>query len=160
MKNIIIILIVIVIGACTKGGKPETVNGLQYAVTSSATSKQLIPAIDTTATAVFTGLYDETTNLLTYTLTWSGLWLDTKKDTITSIAFYGPATATTNGALVRTLSFVSTNKAGSVNLGLAGNTGFSEQEKNDFMSGAWYFTINTKRYTTGIVRGQLTLNQK
>jgi hypothetical protein len=161
MKFLIIIrLIIITAGACTKGGNPETVNGPLYAVTSSATSKQLVPAIDTTATAVFSGLYDETTNILTYTITWSDLWLDTKKDTITSIVFYGPAAAGANGAVVRTLSFVSTNKAGSVNLGLAGNTGLSDPEKNDFMSGGWYFTINTKRFTTGIVRGQLTLSEK
>ena len=161
MKFFIIVLIVVIAaGACTKGGKPSGVNGIVYAVTSSATSKQLVPAIDTTATAAFSGLYDETTNILTYTITWSDLWLDTKKDTITSIVFYGPATAGANGAVVRTLSFVSTNKAGSANLGLAGNTGLSDPEKTDFMSGAWYFTINTKRYTTGIVRGQLMLSQK
>jgi CHRD domain-containing protein len=160
MKFLIIILITVVIGSCTKGGKLDGVHGITYAVTSSATSKQLVPAIDTTATASFSGLYDETTNILTSTITWSDLWLDTKKDTITSIGIYGPATATTNGPLVRTLSFVSTNRAGSANLGLAGNTGFSDQEKSDFMSGAWYFTINTKRYTAGIVRGQLTCTQK
>ena len=161
MKNIIFIPTVITAAAsCTKGGKLSGVNGLTYAVTSSATSKQLVPAIDTTATAAFSGLYDETTNVLTYTITWKDLWLDTKKDTITSIVFYGPANAGANGAVVRTLSFVSTNKAGSVNLGLAGNTGLSDPEKNDFMSGAWYFTINTKRFATGIVRGQLTLSQK
>jgi hypothetical protein len=160
MKIIIFILTVITAASCTKGGKLSGVNGLLYAVTSSATSKQLVPAIDTTATAAFSGLYDETTNMLTYTITWSDLWLDTKKDTIASIVFYGPAAAGVNGAVVRTLSFVSTNKAGSANLGLAGNTGLSDPEKNDFMSGAWYFTINTKRYTTGIVRGQLTLVQR
>jgi hypothetical protein len=160
MKNIIIILVALVIGSCTKGGKLTGVNGAIYNVTAAASSKQLIPAIDTTATAAYSGLYDETTNVLTGTITWSDLWLDTKKDTITSIVFYGPATATTNGAIVRTLSYVSTNRAGSANLGLAGITGLSDPEKSDFMSGAWYFTINTKRYATGIVRGQLTLTQK
>ncbi len=161
MKILISIFIISsIVVACTKGGKPSGVNGNMYAVTSSATSKQLVPAIDTTATAAFNGLYDETMNILTCTITWSDLWLDTKKDTITSIVFYGPATPGANGAVVRTLSFVSTNKAGSANLGLAGNTGLSDPEKIDFMSGAWYFTINTKRYTTGIVRGQLTLSQK
>jgi hypothetical protein len=93
MKNIIIILIAIGIGSCTKGGKLTGVNGAIYNVTAAASSKQLIPAIDTTATAAYNGLYDETTNILTGTITWSDLWLDTKKDTITSIVFYGPATA-------------------------------------------------------------------
>ena len=160
MKFLIIVLISVAIGSCTKGGKLSGVNGIVYNVTAAATSKQLVPAIDTTATAAFNGLYDETTNILTSTITWNDLWLDTKKDTITSIGIFGPATATTNGPLVRTLLFVSTNRTGSANLGLAGNTGFSDQEKSDFMSGAWYFTINTKRYTAGIVRGQLTCIQK
>jgi hypothetical protein len=160
MKNLIIVLTVIITASCTKGGKLSGVNGNIYSVTAAATSKQLIPAIDTTSTASFNGLYDESTNILTSTITWTDLWRDTQKDTVTSISFYGPATTTTNGTLVRTLSFVSTNKAGSANLGLAGNTGFSDPEKSDFMSGTWYFTINTKRYATGIVRGQLTLTQK
>jgi hypothetical protein len=154
------ILSILALAACTKGGKPETVNGPVYSVSATASSKQLVPAIDTMSTATFAGMYDEQTNILTYTLTWSDLWRDTKKDTITSISFYGPATATTNGPLVRTLAFVNTNRNGSVNQGLSGNTGITLDEKNGFMSGNWYFTINTKRYATGIVRGQLTLTEK
>lgn len=146
--------------SCTKGGKPTGVNGTVYSVSATASSKQLVPAIDTTSTATFTGLYDEQSNILTYTIAWDDLWRDTKKDTITSISFYGPATATTNGPLVRTLSFINTNRNGSINLGLSGNTGLAVEEKSGFMSGGWYFTINTKRYTAGIVRGQLVLTEK
>jgi hypothetical protein len=160
MKIVSIIYIACFLAACTKGGIPTGVNGTVYSVSAAASSKQLVPAIDTTSTATFTGLYDEQSNILTYTIAWNDLWRDTQKDTITSISFYGPATATTNGPLVRTLSFVNTNRIGSINLGLSGNTGLAEEEKSAFMSGGWYFTINTKRYTTGIVRGQLTLEEK
>lgn len=146
--------------ACTKGGKLRGVNGVQYSVTSAASSKQLVPMIDTTSTATLTGLYDKETNILTYTITWTDLWRDTKKDTITSINFYGPAAATENGPLLRTLPYVNINKAGSVNLGLAGNNGFTTVEQAGFLSGAYYFTINTKRYSTGIVRGQLLVVEK
>lgn len=146
--------------ACTKGGKPTGITGTVYSVNASAGSKQLVPAIDTTSTATFTGLYDADANTLTYTVEWNDLWRDTKKDTITSISFYGPATTTENGPLVRTLPFVNTNRNGSINLGLAGNTGITVDEKNAFMSGSWYFTINTKRYGAGIVRGQLALTEK
>jgi hypothetical protein len=160
MKFIIIIYIVCFFAACTKGGEPEGVTGLVYSVNANASSKQLVPAIDTTSTATLAGLYDANANTLTYTIAWTDLWRDTKKDTITSISFYGPATATENGALVRTLPFVNTNRSGSINLGLAGNTGITTEEKNAFMTGSWYFTINTKRYGAGIVRGQLLLTEK
>lgn len=70
------------------------------------------------------------------------------------------ASATANGALIRSLPFTNPNKAGSINLGLAGGTGFSAQEKTDFLSGAYYFTINTKRYPSGIIRGQLAITKK
>lgn len=160
MKNVSFIYILLFLASCTKGGQPEGVTGKVYSVNATASSKQLVPAIDTTSTATFTGLYDEAANTLTYTIAWNDLWRDTKKDTITAISFYGPATANENGALVRTLPFVNTNRIGSINLGLAGITGLTIEEKDAFMNGSWYFTINTKRYGAGIVRGQLTLTEK
>src|SRR5436189_4609891 len=114
MKRIITALTVFAalsIIACTKGGKLERISGDQYTVTSTAGSKQLVPAIDTSSAGTFTGFYDEQSNILTFTITWNDLWRTTSKDTITSVNFYGPATASTNGALVRALPFVSTNNA-------------------------------------------------
>lgn len=160
MKFLSIICVIFLFNNCTKGGEPEGVNGLVYSVNANASSKQLVPAIDTTSTATLSGVYDANANTLTYTIAWTDLWRDTKKDTITSISFYGPASATENGPLVRTLPFVNTNRNGSINLGLAGNTGITTDEKNAFMTGSWYFTINTKRYGAGIVRGQLMLIEK
>jgi hypothetical protein len=146
--------------ACTKGGDQESATGTVYTVTATASAKQLVPAIDTTSTGAITGLYDDQLNDLTVAITWNDLWRDTKKDTITAIAFYGPAAATANGALVRSLPFTNPNRAGTINLGLSGGTGFSAQEKADFLAGGYYFTINTKRYPSGIIRGQLVLTQK
>jgi len=145
--------------ACTKGGSLQRINGDQYTITSTASSKQLVPAIDTTSTGTFTGFYDDQSNILTFSVTWNDLWR-TAKDTITSINFYGPASATANGALVRSLAFVSTNSAASINLGLAGLNGFSISEKTDFLAGAYYFTINTKKYPNGIIRGQLAATKQ
>jgi hypothetical protein len=141
--------------ACTKGGRLERISGDQYTITSIASSKQLVPAIDTTSTGMFAGFYDEQSNILTFTVTWDDLWQKTSKDTITSVNFYGPASATANGTLVRFLPFVNTNDSASANLGLAGSKGFTMSEKQDFLSGAYYFTINTKKYPNGIIRGQL-----
>jgi hypothetical protein len=146
--------------ACTKGGKLERISGDQYNVASTASSKQLVPAIDTTSTGTFTGFYDEQSNILSFTITWNDLWRTTSIDTITSINFYGPASATANGALVRSLPFVSTNNAASANVGLAGIQGFASSEKADLLQGAYYFTINTKKYPKGIIRGQLAATKQ
>jgi hypothetical protein len=146
--------------ACTKGGTLERINGDQYTITSTASSEQLVPAIDTTSTGTFTGFYDEQSNILTFTIAWNDLWRTTSKDTIASVNFYGPASATANGALVRSLPFVSTNNAASANLGLAGLKGFTISEKQDFLAGAYYFTINTKKYPNGIIRGQLAATKQ
>jgi len=156
MKILTTIFIVSTIAvACTKGGKQERISGNQYTITSTASSKQMVPAIDTTSTATFTGFYDEQSNILSFTITWNDLWRTTSNDTITSVNFYGPAGVATNGALVRSLPFVSTNNAASANFGLAGVRGFAISEQTDFLEGAYYFTINTKKYPNGIIRGQL-----
>ncbi|PZR24205.1 MAG: hypothetical protein DI535_22425 [Citrobacter freundii] len=164
MKQRITVLAFIVaaisIIGCTKGGKLERVNGNQYTISSTASSKQLVPAIDTTSTATINGFYDEPLNILSFTIAWNDLWRDTKKDTIVSINFYGPASTTENGELVRSLPFSSTSSAASINLGLAGRTGFSLTEKKNLLEGAFYFTINTKSFPNGIVRGQLTATKQ
>jgi hypothetical protein len=146
--------------ACTKGGKLERISGDQYTITATASSKQLVPAIDTTSTGTFTGFYDAQANILTFTITWNDLWRTTSKDTITSVNFYGPASTATNGALVRSLPFVSTNNAASANLGLAGINGFTMSENKDFLEGAYYFTINTKKYPNGVIRAQLAVTKQ
>ena len=146
--------------ACTKGGTLERVNGDQYTVTSTASSKQLVPSIDTTSSGIFTGFYDEQLNNLTFTITWDDLWRATGKDTITSVNFYGPANVTANGPLVRSLPFVGTNSSASVNLGIAGSKGFTISERQDLLAGAYYFTINTKKYPNGIIRGQLATTKQ
>jgi hypothetical protein len=163
MQSIITALILVAafsIIACTKGGTLERINGDQYTITSTANSKQLVPAIDTTSAGTLTGLYDEQSNILAFTITWKNLWKTISKDTITSVNLYGPANATANGALVRFLPFVSTSDSASANLGLAGSKGFTMSEKQDFLAGAYYFTINTKKYPNGIIRGQLAATKQ
>ena len=155
-----IIIVTSMVIACTKGGKLERIGGDQYTVASTASSKQLVPAIDTTSTATFTGFYDDQSNILSFTVTWNDLWRTTSKDTITSVNFYGPASTSANGALVRSLPFVSTNNAASANVGLAGITGFTMSENKDFLEGSYYFTINTKKYPNGIIRGQLAATKQ
>jgi len=156
----LILSLVYSVASCTKGGVPEKLDGAIDSVYATASSKQLVPSIDTTSTGTLTGWYDEQANIFTYTLAWTDLWRDTKKDTITAINFYGPAAATSNGNLVRSLPFSNTNRNGQVVLGLSGITGLLPSEVPDFLKGAYYFTLNTKRYPNGIIRGQLNIAKK
>ncbi|SHM50065.1 CHRD domain-containing protein [Chitinophaga jiangningensis] len=148
------VIVVLAAISCTKGGELERINSTQYTVTSLASSRQLVPGLDTTFSGTFNGFYDEQGNGLTFTIGWKDLW-GAAKDTIISVNFYGPAGPAENGPLVRSLPFVSTHSASSINLGLAGIKGFTADERKDFLAGAWYFTINTKKYPNGIIRGQL-----
>lgn len=162
MRNIITALIfttALSFIGCTKGGTLIRPDGDQYTITSAANSRQLVPAIDTTSSGTFAGFYDDRLNILTFTITWTDLWR-ASKDTITSVNFYGPAGTMENGPLVRSLPFVSTNNQASANFGLAGLNSFSVSEKNNFLAGAYYFTINTKKYPNGIVRGQLATKKQ
>ncbi len=161
-----IITVVAFIGAaasiigCTKGGTLERISSNQYTISSTASSKQLVPAIDAASAGTFNGFYDEQLNILSFTVTWTDLWRTMDKDTIVSINFCGPASTTTNGALVRSLPFISTNNAAGISLGLAGISGFSMAEKKDFLQGGYYFTISTKNYPNGIIRGQLAVTKQ
>ena len=163
MKHILTALIVITVFSiigCTKGGTLERITGSQYTITSSASSKNLVPAIDTTSTGTFNGFYDEQSNILAFTVTWNDLWRTTSKDTITSVNFYGPAGTNMNGMLVRSLPFVSTSNAASANLGIEGFNGFTAAEKKNLLEGSCYFTINTRKYPNGIIRGQLAATKQ
>ncbi|MEO6732708.1 MAG: CHRD domain-containing protein [Ferruginibacter sp.] len=157
LMPVLILSVIYLAVSCTKGGVPEKINGAIDSVYATATSKQLIPSIDTTSTGTLTGTYDEVANIFSYTVAWTDLWRDTKKDTITAINFYGPATATGNGTLVRSLPFSNTNRTGQVVLGLAGISGFLPSEVAVFLKGGYYFTLNTRRYPNGIIRGQLNV---
>lgn len=160
LMPVLILSVIYSAASCTKGGVPEKLNGAVDSVYAAASSKQLVPSLDTTSTGTLTGLYDEEANIFTYTVAWTDLWRDTKKDTITALNFYGPAAATANGSLVRSLPFTNTNRNGQVVLGLAGNTGFAPSETAEFLKGAYYFTLNTRRYPNGIIRGQLNVVKK
>lgn len=141
--------------ACTKGGNPEGVNGAVYTVTGNASSKQLVPAIDSISTGTFNGRYDEQARIFTYTIGWDSLWAISKKDTITAIQFFGPAAVAANGPLIKAVPTTSLNLRGSITLGSAGYAQFSDEQWQLLMDGKVYYVITTRRFPNGIIRGQL-----
>lgn len=156
--------------SCTKGGDQSGFSGNVYTVSATASSKQLIPSIDTTSTGTLAGLYDEQANILTYTIAWNDLWRDSvydavqkknvvstaaQKDTLAYIKLYDLASATDTGVLIRSQSVTNTNRTSSLTLSLASSTAFTLTERADLYSGKMYIVLSTKKYPTGIIRGQL-----
>lgn len=142
---------------CTKGGNLVSTNGPTYTVSGDASAQQMVPSGTSGATATFSGWYDENLNVLTFTVSWTNLF--TGSDVATAIQFYGPASAGTNGALLRTINFSSTSPTASVNLGLGGNTGLSAAERSDLYAGKWYYVVYTQNQPGGVIRGQLSVKR-
>lgn len=159
IKNLALISLIAVFAlGCTKGGNLKSTDGAIYLVSGNSNAQQLVPQGGSTGTGTFSGWYDEGLNVLTFTVTWNALW--TGSDAVTSVNFYGPATAGANGNQLRSVAFSSTAATGTINLGLGGYSGFSAAEKADLFSGKWYYVICTTNFPNGIVRGQLTANKR
>lgn len=165
MKKIVNIIIlgslVLFIYSCTKGGDQLSLSGNADSVNSTLSSKQIIPIINNdTSKGSLTGWYDETANVMTFTVNWSRDISVNAKDTITSVQFYDTASATTMGSLARSIIVSNTNNSGSILLNLAGNLCFSNTEKSNFLAGKWYIVLCSKKYPNGIIRGQLVTTKK
>ncbi|MDQ0641103.1 hypothetical protein QF042_004668 [Pedobacter sp. W3I1] len=159
MKNnifkILVFCAVLILAGCTKGKELESLTGATYTVTGAADAVQMVPATGVNTTGTFNGWYDEQVNVLTFTLAWSNVFTGTPADAITSVKFYGPAAAGTNGTLIKTVVFANGNASGSVNLGLGGYAELSATEIPVLLNGSCYYVICTQKYPSGIIRGQL-----
>ena len=159
MKNIIFRFLILCtalnLWACTKGKELVSLNGATYTVTGAADAAQMVPSTGVSAVGNFNGWYDEQVNVLTFTLSWTNIFTGTPADPITSVKFFGPAAAGTNGTLIKTVTFSNGNASGSVNLGLGGYAELSGAEKNAMLNGNCYYQICTQKFPQGIIRGQL-----
>lgn len=132
--------------------------------TATLTGGQEVPAITTSGTGTFNATLDESSNILTYTLTYSGL------GSAASMAhIHGPAAVGVNaGALVdfttsattgRTLTLgTSGSGSGTINLSVTaiftGITGDSLRKLLD--SGNAYVNVHSATNGNGEIRGQIT----
>ena len=65
------IALIVLFSACKKD--TETVNNPVYNIRGNASGKQEVPANASPATGTLSGTYDRDKNLLTYTVTWTGM---------------------------------------------------------------------------------------
>lgn len=174
MKNIFIAICLLLVAfyviSCTKGGDLVADRGNIYSVSAAANSKLLVPPIDTTSTGALTGIYDENTNIFTYTITWNDLWRDSiynpvtkknvvatavQKDVLTTIKFYTTPAAADSGIVVRSMTLTNANRSSSATYAIAGSKALTPVERADLYAGKWYIVLATQKYPKGIIRGQL-----
>ncbi|RIL06906.1 MAG: CHRD protein [Proteobacteria bacterium] len=120
-----------------------------FDMTSSLDGAQETPAVVTPATGFATGSYDDVTNLLTWSITYSDLI-----GTTTNAHFHGPAAPGVGPAGVQLgISFTSGVTAATLN----GSGTITEAQEADLLAGLWYINIHSTFRTGGEIRGQVYL---
>jgi hypothetical protein len=95
-----------------------------------------------TGTGTATITLDDVTNLLTWSITWSGL-----SGVAALMHFHGPALPNQNAGVQ-----VGTGVAGPP---VIGNTVIDALQENDLLAGLWYLNLHTNTFTGGEIRGQV-----
>ncbi|HEX2534370.1 MAG TPA: CHRD domain-containing protein, partial [Chitinophagaceae bacterium] len=116
----------------------------------TASGAQEVPAVTTNATANLTGSYNETSNQLTYSITWTGLSGDA-----TMAHFHGPAMAGQVAPPLITLNIVTNGTNGTA----AGTVNIVDSVEQFFKEGKMYYNIHTTANQPGEIRSQVTLQR-
>jgi hypothetical protein len=111
--------------------------------TVQVTGSEEVPPVNS-GSAVANFIWDDDTNLLTYTITVSGV----RQDQVTAAHFHRGA-AGLNGPIVYTIS-----DKGFATLGPASLT-LTAQDEADLKSGQWYVNLHSQEYPSGFARGQM-----
>jgi CHRD domain len=104
-----------------------------------------VPAVNGAATGTLEGRVDPATNIMKWTVKYSGL-----TGNATSAHFHGPAIAGENASPVVTVD-------GNLASPIVGVTTLTAAQLADVQSGKWYFNIHTTANPNGEIRGQLAL---
>lgn len=142
----------VILVSCEKGGDLVSLKGNTYIITASADAKQLSPGSVLTTISTVNGWLDKEGRVLTLTVAWQNLNQGVP-DTIQSVAIY--ASTGVVAEPVKLLRFINFSNNGSMNMGLAGNTGFTSDQVAQLIEGNYYYTINTAKYPSGLVKGKL-----
>ena len=142
---ITVFLFSILVGAGCK--KDEVVEDHDYTISGSASGAQEVPAVATGATGSITGNYNDVTNVLTYSVTWTGL-----SGTANAAHFHGPALPGVSAGVI--VPFTIANNAATGNL--SGTATLTDAQEVDMLAGKWYYNVHTTANPGGEIRGQLT----
>ena len=119
-------------------------NTTMYNISATMTGAQESPAVTTNGTGTVSGVYDASTNTLTYNVTWSNL-----SGAATAAHFHSAASGT-NGSVV--VPFTLTAGSNST----SGTATLTDAQETDLLNGLWYANVHTQAHAGGEIRGQVT----
>ena len=103
--------------------------------------------VTTNATGTINGTYNETTNTLNYTITWTGL-----SGPPTASHFHGPADRNTAAGVAVPIPLpTNPTESGTV----TGTATLTDQQEMELLNELWYYNIHTGQNPGGEIRGQV-----
>ena len=108
------------------------------------TGAQEVPPVTTGGSGTIDTTFDKMTNVLTWTVTYSGL-----SGPVTAAHFHGPAAAGANAG-------VAVPFTGDLSSPIRGKATLTAAQAADFTGGRWYVNLHTAKNPGGEIRGQLT----
>lgn len=119
--------------------------GQPFHFTSTYKGANEVPANNSTATGTITGTYDSVTNVISFTISFTGLSANT-----TGAHFHGPAVPGSNAPVVFPHDSVPLGVTAATT-GTATDT-LSQAQEADLLAGKWYSNIHTSNFPGGEIR--------
>ena len=108
------------------------------------TGAQEVPPVTTGGTGTADTTFDKSTNVLTWTVTYSGL-----SGPVTAGHLHGPAMPGANAGVVVPFT-------GDLSSPIRGKATLTAAQAADLTSGRWYVNLHTAKHPGGEIRGQVT----
>ncbi len=112
-----------------------------YSLSATINAAQEVPTNASTATGSMTGHYDNSTNILSYNIPYSGL------GTVTAMHFHGNAAAGSNAGVKAGITVAASP--------VIGNVTIAKVDEAAMLAGMWYINIHTSAFAGGEIRGQM-----
>jgi hypothetical protein len=120
---------------------------VDYTLSGTASGSQEVPAVTTAGSGSVTGSYNSSTNLLNYTVTWTGL-----SGPATLMHFHGPALAGANAGVALGITGFTSAASGSY----TGSATLNDTQEADLLAGKWYYNVHTTNNGGGEIRAQVS----
>ena len=117
-----------------------------YKISGDASGSQEVPVISTAAAGTLTGNYDSGTNILDYTITWTGL-----SGNVNDAHLHGPAVAGANAGVIHPLTITTNGTTGII----SGTVTLADSTEAHLLGGKLYYNLHTTLNPSGEIRGQI-----
>ena len=124
-------------------GTAFTALAAQVNLSAMLTGTEEVPANTSPGTGTLEATYDSDSNVLNYTVTYSGLTGDP-----TAAHFHGPAAPGENAPPAVPVE-------GSLASPISGTATLTDAQEAELLGGQWYFNVHTAQYPDGELRGQV-----